>query len=374
MFLAAGQKIIMKLWGDKAASPLHLVHWGFGIGSFIVPQIVNPFLAVPVTDTTNSTIIPTTDTTNSTVTFTNLTTSPTTTVMETSPPRFIRESRIEWGYAISASSAFIVAFIFYVYQFTISRGRKKNYHSKETAQSDAQDITGLQYAKKMFDPATCTSNSRAYGATLLAMMSFFLFNIAGGERVFGKFIRSYAIDELHMTGDDASFLNTSFWISFSVGRFLFFILAKFINIRKLILIEAVGALIASTLVCFLGDYSQLSLWLVTQPMGIFVAPFYPSLFGWGGYHLNMTGIAMTIVLIGGGVGGVAHMFVIGHFYEYNGPKSFLYHMMAYGVLMMVMALMINFTSRGKKRDLTSDTNIGIDETSKEVKMMDTKSL
>lgn len=36
------------MWKEKAASPLHIQHLGFGVGSFIVPHIAQPFLGRPV--------------------------------------------------------------------------------------------------------------------------------------------------------------------------------------------------------------------------------------------------------------------------------------------------------------------------------------
>jgi len=39
-----GQEICLVLWLEKSASPMHIQHLGFGVGAFIIPQIVKPFL------------------------------------------------------------------------------------------------------------------------------------------------------------------------------------------------------------------------------------------------------------------------------------------------------------------------------------------
>ena len=44
----------MDIWKDKASGPLHLIHLGYGAGSFIVPQLVAPFISenLPTTEET----------------------------------------------------------------------------------------------------------------------------------------------------------------------------------------------------------------------------------------------------------------------------------------------------------------------------------
>ena len=43
----------MDLWKEKASGPLHIIHVGYGIGSFLVPQILAPFISekLPTKDT-----------------------------------------------------------------------------------------------------------------------------------------------------------------------------------------------------------------------------------------------------------------------------------------------------------------------------------
>ena len=45
----------MDIWKDKASGPLHLIHLGYGAGSFIVLQLVAPFISenLPTTEETS---------------------------------------------------------------------------------------------------------------------------------------------------------------------------------------------------------------------------------------------------------------------------------------------------------------------------------
>jgi len=46
----------MDIWKEKASGPLHSVHVGYGVGGFIVPQIVKPFISkqLPINEKTNT--------------------------------------------------------------------------------------------------------------------------------------------------------------------------------------------------------------------------------------------------------------------------------------------------------------------------------
>ena len=37
--------MILHIWGDQAAAPQHCLHFGYGVGSIISPQLARPFLS-----------------------------------------------------------------------------------------------------------------------------------------------------------------------------------------------------------------------------------------------------------------------------------------------------------------------------------------
>ena len=37
--------MVMDLWGERAAGPMHSLHFAFGVGAMIAPQIAKPFLS-----------------------------------------------------------------------------------------------------------------------------------------------------------------------------------------------------------------------------------------------------------------------------------------------------------------------------------------
>lgn len=328
-FLAAGQKLVLEIWQEKASSPLFLLHFGFGIGSFIVPQIANPFLAIPkptaaANFTSNMTTLHPLSTTAAPVT------------------EYIRESRIEWAYLIVALITMSLSLVFYFYQFC---GKwMRNSQVGKTQKDKDKDHTNI---RRIIDPASCADGKRLFGIHVLGLLFLFFFVTTGGERVYGKFIRSFAIDYYNIDGDRASLLNSSFWISFAIGRFAGFVAAKWIPIRIILLIETTGAMTSAILLNIFADDSTLALWILTQPMAFFIAPCFPSGVGWGDFHIHLSGLGITFLLLGGALGGVCYMWIIGYFYEAYGPLSFFYVMLSYGIPLCALAFIMHFSTWGK---------------------------
>ncbi|XP_053391762.1 sodium-dependent glucose transporter 1A-like [Mercenaria mercenaria] len=332
----AGQRLILKLWLEKAATPMILLHSGYGFGSFIIPLYTNPFLAVKREDSVNATL----PDSNITVSSTQSSLMPNTTVSE-----YINESRIEYSYAISAALVALHSFSFYVYQVREKRyqrlcsgdddGDDVSKHLKKSSGSD--DRTFLQ----MINPGTCSGGRIWYGIQIFALLFFFFANANGGERILGGFIRSFSVDQLEFSNSDASYINTSFWISFAVGRISFSVAAKWISVRILILIETGGLTVVAILLAIFANDSSLSYWILIQFLGIFEAPLWPSLVAWTDYHLELTGMGMMFILLGGSVGGIGHLSLIGYLYEHVGAYTFLYQVLGYAIFAFMIAILLD---------------------------------
>ncbi|KAL4239901.1 hypothetical protein ACF0H5_000700 [Mactra antiquata] len=351
----AGQKLIINMWLEKSASPLHLLHGGFGVGSFIIPLIANPFLAKPAPNV-NSTITTNESLMCDTCNFSVTTLGPTTTTEK----QFLPEtSRIEYAYAIAGSIAVLVSFIFYTYHFLNIRERQ-NHPSQSTNEathkpSNDVDISSKQTLsfKEMFNPSTCANGKFCYGVSIFVLVFLFFMQAVGGERVGGKFIRAFAIDYHDFSPDDGSYLNTVFWIAFTCGRFAGFIAARWIPIRILILIETGGCLAAAISLTFVGTTGPLALWINMPILAVFIAPLFPSGIGWAEFHIDVTGIAITVFLLGGSIGGIVYMRLIGFLYDNYGPEMFIYTLLGYAIAVFGLTIIMTFIGGlgGKKKEM-----------------------
>lgn len=369
-FPTAGQKLILDMWLDKSSSPMHALHMGFGIGSFIVPEISNPFLAVPAPTLSPSSL---NSTLNSTLTPGTLATSSSpspslTTILSSMTVRYLKDTSIEWAYLIVSVITVVISVVFYVYQFVVrdqrlarlgsinnevrmDRGdRERKLLATDTNRNDSRSalvIGTLKSFIKISDPGKCTGGRRAYGSFIFLFLFLYFFTAVGGERIYGKFLRTYSIDALNFNGDDATRLNTAFWISFSLGRFSGFIAAKWIPIRLLMIIEACACLVTAVLLNIFSYNNSTMLWVFSMPMGFFIAPLFPTGIAWGNFHIEMTGMAITFCLLGGGLGGMSYMWIIGYLYDHYGYRTFLYQIGGFGACAVLFAFILLFIGCGQ---------------------------
>ncbi|XP_071145046.1 sodium-dependent glucose transporter 1A-like [Mytilus edulis] len=339
----AGQKIILNIWQEKATGPMHVLHFGFGMGSFIVPQILNPFLAV---------LSPSPDNITETANITSVSfVSPT--IASNGTELYLKESRIETGYLIIGIIVASLSVVFYIYQcfFRQLAGVRKILNGNDTL---------VRQIVKVVDPATCSKGDRWFGVQVFFLLFMYFFNQVGGDRLYGKFIRSYAIDKHKFSGDNGSLLNTEFWISFAVGRFFGLFTGRYIPIRVLILIEVFGAFITVILLEIFARDSDLALWILTASMGFFVAPLFPSGIAWGDFHVEFTGFAITFVLMGGALGGMSYLWVIGYLYEYYGYDMFLHQLVVYAIIMIFLTMLMTIVGKrhgGRFENRVSEVNV-----------------
>ena len=320
---------------------MHSLHLGFGIGSLVVPQIANPFLAVLNFDyhdipDNNSTF---NNDSNSLLPFNKSLENSTlhNKSQDVDHDEFLVETHVKWAYLIVASIACAVSTVFFVFQFC-----GKSYRNVKVDATSSQDPKPSPLA--MIDPGSCAGGDRAYGMKILVFLFLFSFQAFGGEYVCSNFLRTYTVDHHHMAGDDASILNTCFWISYTLGCFLGFLAAAWIPIRRLLLLQSFGFLISTILMVLLVGRSQTLLWIFILPVGALIAPAFPVCLVWGDRHIEMTGMALTFVLFGGSSGGVTYLWVAGHVYDSFGPETFPYMCVFCGAVLCLFAVLLHAVS------------------------------
>ena len=319
---------------------------GYGIGSFIIPLYTNPFLAVERDSGTvsqmSSSIVNTTHP--------NPTDADDTTMLSHTTILYEKESRIEYPYGISAGLVVLLSVAFFLFQ--IRENRITSAHKNDVTKSNSVAMNDLEKTetlqpkprsfKAMINPATCTGGHFYYGIQIFFFIILHFANVGGGERVVAGFLRTYAVDQLNFSKDNASYINTAFWISFTLGRLCFFGLAKILSIRIIIMIETTAITIIAILMNLFATKYPLAYWLLLQPLGFFLSPLWPSGVGWSDFHVELTGVAMGLILLGGSLGGICHLRIIGYLYEHVGPRTFLYQIQVYALITLVLASCLNF--------------------------------
>lgn len=155
---------------------------------------------------------------------------------------------------------------------------------------------------------------------VLAVVSAFFFLYVGVEVGFSGWIKTYA-EGIHLPGLSApTWLNTAFWVSFTLGRLLAVVLAS--RVRS-------GTLLAgscSLTIVFLGamiiaNGSAAAVWITTVLIGFSVAPQFASMIAYAEEHIALSGRSTSWFVSGAGLGGLALPFLIGQLLDRSGTAA-----------------------------------------------------
>lgn len=312
-----------------------LMHLGYGIGSFIVPLYVNPFLA-EVKQQINVNLTQMLGNLSTAAHIRSTTVSslgPTTT---TEKEYYPETSRIEYAYIISSIYAVIISLFFYVNQTREPRGMVK--HVSGTGKENGQQTKPF---KEIINPASCANGNFWYGTQIMSLMFMYFANVGGGNIMTQVFLRTFCVDQLHLTTNQSTLLNTCYWIGFSFGRLATALASRWLSVRALIITHSSGIAVCSILMSIFSDDNALSFWILSISFAFFTATIWPTGIAWTDYHIELTGIGMTLQILGASLGGIVHLRLIGYIYEHYGPITYLYQTLAYSIFQLLISCILN---------------------------------
>ncbi|WAR06806.1 MFS4B-like protein [Mya arenaria] len=332
----AGQRILLELWRDKVASPMHAMHMGFGIGALISPLIINPFLAVLQFKDTSE--------------LTNTTSYP--------DQEFIvlQESRVQYAFVTIAICAAVLGSPFFVFPFVKCwRGGRDGYdHMDGKPETQSASSGRTRRFLDAINPASYAGGDFKYGLTVFIIILILYMNLVGGEQLFGNFIRTFSVDELKFPRNEASYLDTVYWGCFTLGRFTGSVLANCVSIRKLFIMDLFLNLTAITLADIFATRNQSTLWAFTAIVGFFIAPLFPAGISYINTQIEVSGLVLTLVVFASGFGHLFYTWVEGALYESYGPRTILYAMQFSSIFVCLIALVfvaISFKRGDRLKDL-----------------------
>ncbi|XP_071956105.1 sodium-dependent glucose transporter 1A-like isoform X2 [Antedon mediterranea] len=167
-----------------------------------------------------------------------------------------------------------------------------------------------------------TSFSSRFNQQMLSIMFVFYFLYVGAEMAFGSFIFSYAIDsKLGMSEDEASLLNSSFWISFAMFRAIAICCASYFPPYYLLVADMIGCIASSVLLLFFGSTHSYALWFGTIFLGASMASLFPTGLSWLEQYLTVTGKAAAMLVIGAAAGEMVIPFLVGQYFQEDSDKG-----------------------------------------------------
>ena len=275
----------------------------------------------------------------------------------TSPETNTELSRIEFPYGIVGAICYFIAicfFLFYIFRRKTPRVLlpKKRQNGPQTA---------------IFDPKSCAGGDRVFGCQMFVLIFVYYLLLVGGERAYGKFVYSYARESsLAFTKTQAAWLNTMYWVSFTLARVVAYIAARWVPIHILLFIQVIGTAISAILLNAFHSH-VIMFWITSFTLGFFKAPLFPSGLGWINRYLRMTSMLIMVVNIGSSTGGMLIQWLTGYLFEYYGPRSFLYTVLVYSLLLFCMFALMHVVGKrhGERFEQQAADESHSDDTDKE---------
>ena len=296
---------MIRMWGIKAAVPVHALHTAFGVGALLSPQIARPFLgnAPGATEVNGSNLIEynasySTDDSMAT-------------------PYDMTDAAIEYPYSIISTFTLLVATVF-VFIFFISPIRQRSAHP-------ASKLS----LKNTVKPSSSLGGDTRLGLAIL-ILAFLIFMLpVGMERAYGKFIFSLSVTgPLKLSPADGTMLESTFWASFTAGRLFATIAATRISLNVLVIIELSVNIVATLALVVYGQATGLHLAIFSALFASAMAPLNPTILSWLNLYIEVTAWITCMAFISSACGAFVYSWMAGYLFQYHGPDALLYFMLA----------------------------------------------
>ncbi|UJR33203.1 hypothetical protein I4U23_020658 [Adineta vaga] len=249
---------------------LQALHGAFGVGAFLSPLIIAPFLR------------------------------------QSSPLN-------QWHYAYWLIGCLQIPNVIYILIYAIRDGlcsRKTEQISLETKEVDELNQQ-IEYIVTCDEQTKQAKPSSTKNFCFLSLITIFLLLYVGGESAFGAYLHTYASVHLLFPQDIAAYLNSLFWASFAFGRLCGIPLSMKFSALQMIFFDLIGCIGSLTLIYILNK-SSLMLWIGSIFYGLSVASIYPSAIAFTERYVSITGKRMSIIAVGGSTGDAIIPLLIGY--------------------------------------------------------------
>ena len=160
-------------------------------------------------------------------------------------------------------------------------------------------------------------------AALIISAMLFLFFYVGAEVTFGGWIYTYAVTLGLASIAGAAYLNSMFWLAFTIGRLISIPAATRFKPKQVILAALLGSLVMLILGMLFSSSSTV-LWMMAIGLGFCMAPIWPTGFTLAGQSIDLTGRLASIILLGDSLGGMVLPSAVGQVIESAGPRIMVY--------------------------------------------------
>ncbi|HTP59261.1 MAG TPA: MFS transporter [Spirochaetia bacterium] len=179
---------------------------------------------------------------------------------------------------------------------------------------------------------------------VLVSAALFLFFYVSAEISFGGWVFTYAITTHLASETAAAYLNSGFWLFFTLGRLVSVLVAIRLRPQRVIPASIAGSLLAIALLILARSSPDL-FWVASLSLGFFMAPLWPSGFALAGNMVNLSARRSSAVLIGDTAGGMILPSLIGVVIRAAGAPAMIWLVGASMVLTAVSFLGMRLAGR-----------------------------
>jgi fucose permease len=116
----------------------------------------------------------------------------------------------------------------------------------------------------------------------------------------------------------AAYLNSTFWLAFTIGRLIGIPIAARYRPRNILLVDLLGCL-ASVAIVLIWPTSALVLWIGVAGAGFAMASVFAVTLSWAERRVHITGFITSCFFIGTSTGAMFFPWFIGQLFEAYGP-------------------------------------------------------
>lgn len=168
---------------------------------------------------------------------------------------------------------------------------------------------------------------------LLALLASFFVLYVALEIGFAGWVFTFG-EEIGLSELAATWLTTTFWIGFTVGRLLASVVVQRVR-PKVILSIACALTLIDAVVLVAADGRTSAVWIATALMGLATAPQFPMMLTYLERRIRVTGSATSWFVAAAGVGSLAFPWLIGRWLDASGAVALPWAMVLFGTLTLV---------------------------------------
>ena len=297
------QVLLIRHYGDKVAPYMQALHGAFGVGAFLSPLILSPFLEATDTsvpsETVDGTLVP-------------------------YDPAF----RYAWIITALGGLPCTLLMVYYTrrYDFPPTAALAASGPSTPAEVTPPPSPTPFHLAGRQQSllSLNAAKDEHRYQLKVVITVGIFLTLYVGCETGYGGYLYSYAVTQLDVSADAAAYLNSAYWGFFALGRLAGVFVSMRFTPSQMVISDLVGCMIGALINLSWSD-SFTALWVGTVIYGFSVGSIYASAINYTEYLVGVNGRLLSYLTFFAALGDAVVPITIGSLFGTSvGPLGMQY--------------------------------------------------